>query len=158
MSLTKYTIEEISYSQRENRRIMESVLRKWLANPKEMNFFSPEMSYPFNFKKWIKLNYSNKLYDIKTLLLKDDKWIIGHVSIKMIENIGELFHLFVDAFYRKSGLGSKLINESEKYVIDAGMVSVMANLNKKDAASIKLFNKMGFYSKRNRSTKMIKSL
>ena len=50
MTAIEYTLEEISYSRKEDRRIMESVLKSWLVDPKALNFFSPESKYPFKFK------------------------------------------------------------------------------------------------------------
>ena len=66
MTGTEYTLEEISYSRKEHRRIMESVLTNWLVDPKALNFFSPESKYPFKFKKWVQLHYSKDIiYMIK---------------------------------------------------------------------------------------------
>ena len=39
MTGVEYTLEQISYSRKEDRRIMESVLRNWLYDPKALNFF-----------------------------------------------------------------------------------------------------------------------
>ena len=41
MNLHEYTLEKISYSRKEDCRIMETVFKHWLKDPKELNFFSP---------------------------------------------------------------------------------------------------------------------
>ena len=64
MTGAEYTLEEISYSRKEHRRIMESVLTSWLVDPKALNFFSPESKYPFKFKKWVRLHYSKDILNI----------------------------------------------------------------------------------------------
>ena len=54
MAEEEYTLEEISYSRKEDCRIMEAVLKNWFQNPKTLNFVSPNLSFPFKFKKWQK--------------------------------------------------------------------------------------------------------
>ena len=116
MTAIEYTLEEISYSRKEDRRIMESVLKNWLADPKALNFFSPESKYPFKFKKWVQLHYSKNNMSTTTIVLKHNEWVIGHVSLKTKKEGTELLHLFVDSKYRKKGLGLRLLKESESYV------------------------------------------
>ena len=54
--LTKeYKVEEISYKRKEDRRILEAVLKTWFKNPKLLNLVSPSLKYPFNFKEWLKI-------------------------------------------------------------------------------------------------------
>ena len=38
MSEQEYTLEEISYSRKEDCRIMEAVLKNWFQSPKALNF------------------------------------------------------------------------------------------------------------------------
>ena len=45
------TIEKISYQNKKDARILEAVLTNWFKDPKELNLTSPNMSYPFKFKK-----------------------------------------------------------------------------------------------------------
>ena len=49
------TIENISYQNKKDARILEAVLTNWFKDPKELNLTIPNMSYPFNFKKWVML-------------------------------------------------------------------------------------------------------
>ena len=51
MNMQEYTLEKISYSRKEDCRIMDSVLRKWFKDPKVLNLVSPNLTYPFNFKE-----------------------------------------------------------------------------------------------------------
>ncbi len=53
MVLYEYTLEEISYSQKEDCKIMKPVLTQWFKDPKALNFVSTSFSYPFIFRKWI---------------------------------------------------------------------------------------------------------
>jgi ribosomal protein S18 acetylase RimI-like enzyme len=115
MSAQEYTLEEISYSRKEDRRIIEAVLKSWFKDPKTLNFVDPRMTFPFKFKKWVNLSYSNS--NTSTLLLKIGDWIIGYISLVKIENIGHLFHLYIDPSNRGNGLGKKLIHAIE----DRGM-------------------------------------
>ena len=54
------TIEKISYQNKKDARILETVLKNWFKDPKELNLTSPNMSYPFNFKKWVALTDANQ--------------------------------------------------------------------------------------------------
>ena len=132
MTAIEYTLEEISYSRKEDRRIMESVLKNWLVDPKALNFFSPESKYPFKFKKWVQMHYTkNKIYTT-TIVLKHNEWVIGHVSLKTKKEKAELLHLFVDSKYRKKGLGLRLLKETESYIIDSKIESITAKVQKKN--------------------------
>ena len=71
----EYTLEEISYSRKEDRRIMESVLKRWFIDPKMLNFFSPGFNYPFRFKKWVSLYYKDEIINISSIILKHNNWI-----------------------------------------------------------------------------------
>ena len=142
MTAIEYTLEEISYSRKEDRRIMESVLKSWLVDPKALNFFSPESKYPFKFKKWVQLHYSKNNINTTTIVLKHNEWVIGHVSLKTKKERTELLHLFVDSKYRKKGLGSRLLKETESYIIDSKIESITAKVQKKNIAFKKNFRKI----------------
>ena len=157
MSGIEYTLEEISYSRKEDRRIMESVLKNWLVDPKALNFFSPESKYPFKFKKWVQLHYSIINTSITTLVLKHNEWIIGHVSLKTIKERTELLHLFVDSKYRKKGLGLRLLKEVENYRIDLKIKSITVRVQKKNIAFKKILEKSGYRYKNSNQNLMIKS-
>lgn len=140
----EYTLEEIAYSQKEDCRIMEAVLLKWFQNPKDLNFVSPSISYPFKFKKWISKFYFKKGHTIKTKILIYKKWIIGHISLEFEENNSKIFHLFIDNQYRNNGLGNKMIKEMEIFSISNGINTFITNISQKNQIAINLFNKRGY--------------
>ena len=157
MTGIEYTLEEISYSRKEDRRIMESVLKNWLVDPKALNFFSPESKYPFKFKKWVQLHYSIINTNITTIVLKHNEWIIGHVSLKTKKERTELLHLFVDSKYRKKGLGLRLLKEVENYRIDLKIKSITVRVQKKNIAFKKILERSGYRYKNSNQNLMIKS-
>ena len=158
MTGTEYTLEEISYSRKEHRRIMESVLTNWFVDPKALNFFSPESKYPFKFKKWVQLHYSKDIINITTIVLKYNEWIVGHVSLKTERGKSELLHLFIDSKYRKKGLGLKLLQEIENYGIKSGIKSIRAAAQKKNTVYKKFLERSGYKYKISNPNLMIKRL
>jgi len=158
MAAIEYTLEEISYSRKEDRRIMESVLKSWLVDPKALNFFSPESKYPFKFKKWVQLHYSKNNMNTTTIVLRHNEWVIGHVSLKTKKERTELLHLFVDSKYRKRGLGLKLLQEIENYGIESGIQSIRATIQKKNVVYNKLLKKSGYRYKDSKMNVMIKEI
>ena len=158
MTAIEYTLEEISYSRKEDRRIMESVLNNWLVDPKELNFFSPESKYPFKFKKWVQLHYLKNNINITTIVLKHNEWVIGHVSLKTRKKRTELLHLFVDSKYRKKGLGLRLLKETESYIIYSKIESITARVQKKNIVLKKILERLGYRYKNSNQNLMIKKL
>ena len=69
------SIKELNYDNLDELRKLESALKNWFANPKELNFTDSEMRFPFDMKKWININY--RLNKIQTVVLSKDNWIIG---------------------------------------------------------------------------------
>ena len=157
MTAIEYTLEEILYSRKEDRRIMESVLKNWLVDPKALNFFSPESKYPFKFKKWVQLHYMKNI-STTTIVLKHNGWVIGHVSLKTRNERTELVHLFVDSKYRKKGLGLRLLKETESYIIDSKIESITAKVQKKNIAFKKILERSGYRYNNSNQNLMIKKL
>ena len=158
MTAIEYTLEEISYSRKEDRRIMESVLKNWLVDPKALNFFSPESKYPFKFKKWVQLHYSKNNINTTTIVLKHNEWVIGHVSLKTKKEGTELLHLFIDSKYREKGLGLRLLKETESYKIDSKIESITAKVQKKNIVLKNILEKSGYKYKNSNQNLMIKKL
>ena len=158
MTAIEYTLEEISYSRKEDRRIMESVLKNWLVDPKALNFFSPDSKYPFKFKKWVQLHYMKNNINTTTIVLKYNEWVIGHVSLKTKKERTEILHLFVDSKYRKKGLGSILLKEIENYRNDLKIDSIAAKVQKKNIAFKKVLERSGYRYKNSNQNLMIKKL
>ena len=158
MTGIEYTLEQISYSRKEDRRIMESALRNWLNDPKALNFFSPESKYPFNFKKWVQMHYSVNSINITTIVLKQNEWVIGHVSLKTKKERAELLHLFVDSKYRRKGLGLRLLKETESYIVDSKVEIITAKVQKKNIVLKKILERSGYRYKSPNQNLMIKKL
>ena len=158
MTGIEYTLEQISYSRKEDRRIMESVLRNWFNDPKALNFFSPGSKYPFNFKKWVQMHYSINSINITTIVLKHNEWVIGHVSLKAIKEGAELLHLFVDSKYRRKGLGLRLIKEIENHKASSKIESITAKVQNKNIVLKKILKRSGYRYKNSKQNLMIKGL
>lgn len=157
----EYTLEEISYSRKEDRRIMESVLRSWFTDPKTLNFVSPEFKYPFDFIRWTKLYYKDDISKITTIVLKHNDWVIGHVSIKIEDESGEIFHIFLNQEHRGKGLAIKMLKEIENYCKESGTKSIQASIQNKNLFCLKLFTRSDYSnknSKNSKSTVLIKNL
>ena len=146
MANQKISISNISYENDESVRILASVLSKWFSDPKTFHFTSPSLKYPFNMNHWVSTFY--KTDNVETFVLKDENWIIGHLSVKIDEkkNIAHFFHLFIDSENRQKGYAKKLIRYVEKHVI-AGKDNIrMITLNcvKKNVPAINLYQSIGF--------------
>ena len=144
MSEQEYTLEEISYSRKEDCRIMEAVLKNWFQSPKTLNFVSPSLSFPFKFKKWVSVSYADMVEKITTIVLKQDDWIIGHISMKVIEDNAHLFHLFIAPSHRKCGLATKLVNAIENQGKNLGCKTFSLNIVPKNDIAKKLYEKLGY--------------
>ena len=144
MSEQEYTLEEISYSRKEDCRIMEAVLKNWFQSPKALNFVSPNLSFPFKFKKWVSVSYAEMVEKITTIILKQDDWIIGHISMKVIEDNAHLFHLFIAPSHRKCGLATKLVNAIENQGKNLGCKTFSLNIVPKNDIAKKLYEKLGY--------------
>ena len=159
MANQKISISNISYENDESVRILASVLSKWFSDPKTFHFTSPNLKYPFNMNHWVSTFY--KTNNVETFVLKDENWIIGHLSVKIDEkkNIAHFFHLFIDSENRQKGYAKKLIRYVEKHII-AGKDNIrMITLNcvKKNVPAINLYQSIGFQKlKEKKWLKMIK--
>ena len=144
MSEQEYTLEEISYSRKEDCRIMEAVLKNWFQSPKTLNFVSPSLSFPFKFKKWVSNSYADIVNKTTTIILKEDDWIIGHISMRVIEDNAHLFHLFIAPSHRKCGLATKLVNAIENQGKNLGCKTFSLNIVPKNDIAKKLYEKLGY--------------
>ena len=161
MSKTKISISTISYNKKEDIRILNACLSKWFNNPKILHFTSPNMTYPFNLKKWISSSYKEK--NNKTIIIKIDDWIIGHLSIKEKKEQGSahLFHLIIDPNYHRKGFAKKLILYAEELINNDNIKKITLNVAKKNQAARQLYYALGYANKettRSGSIKMEKNL
>ena len=143
MNLHEYTLEKISYSRKEDCRIMETVFKHWLKDPKELNFFSPTLLFPFNFKKFLKI-YDNKN---NSLVLKSQNWIIGYISFQIKYRKLSIIHLFIDSKHRNLGLATMLLREIEKISNEKSVQDISVKIMSKNSKALKLFEKLGYKKK-----------
>tara|TARA_Y100001980_G_C14548168_1_gene329200 strand:+ start:1356 stop:1832 length:477 start_codon:yes stop_codon:yes gene_type:complete len=150
----KYTLEKISYSKKEDCRIIESVLNRWFQNPKILNLVSPNLSYPFKFKDWISKNYKNTQTTI-SIVIKSQNWIVGHISYRIEKNKLHLFHLIIDEKFRRLGLAKLLIGkvERDRFLIQKDYITL--NVLKKNKEAINLYKKLGYFVFKNKNSKAI---
>ena len=143
MNMQEYTLEKISYSRKEDCRIMESTLGRWFKDPKILNLVSPNLTYPFNFKDWVSKNYSkNHLPAISFVILKK-RWIVGHISFRIENDKAYLFHLVIDKQYRRLGLAKMLIAEVEKHALRMRK-TVTLKILQKNKEALKLYKSLGY--------------
>ena len=159
MANQKISISNISYKNDESVRILTIVLSKWFSDPKTLHFTSPNLKYPFNMNHWVSTFY--KTDDVETFVLKDENWIIGHLSVKIDKNnnIAHFFHLFIDSENRQKGYAKKLIRYAEKHIITGkdNIKAITLNCVKKNIPAITLYQSIGFQKlKEKKWLKMIK--
>jgi len=118
LSLMNVTIKTVSYSNSSDRKIIQACLQNWFKNPKDLHLTSPQMTYPFDFRKWSALYYKGD--DTTSLVALDKKWIVAYLSVKVIpeNNQGVLFHLIVDREYRRKGLAKLLMEHAGNMLIN----------------------------------------
>ena len=159
MANQKISISNISYKNDESVRILNSVLSKWLSDPKTLHFTSPNSKYPFNMNQWISIFY--KMDNVETYVLKKENWIIGHLSVKIDENksLAHLFHLFIDIEHRQKGYAKKIIRYVEKHIMagNDNIKAITLNCVRKNIPAITLYQSIGFQKlKEKKWLKMIK--
>jgi len=162
MKKPKISISTITYYKKEDIRILNACLSDWLSDPKILHFTSPNMTYPFNLKKWISLSYKEK--NIETIIIKVDNWIVGHLSIKYEEdkNSAHLFHLIIDQNQLRKGYAKKLILYAEKILNDNNNIKkITLNVVKKNQIAKELYYSLGYEKINNKRTgniKMVKNI
>tara|TARA_S200000501_G_scaffold190210_1_gene179161 strand:+ start:157450 stop:157932 length:483 start_codon:yes stop_codon:yes gene_type:complete len=137
MNNRQYTIKQISYLSKEDCRFMKPCLISWLKNPKILNFFSPEMTFPFSFSTWLRhyRGFSNS----KTFVILKKDWIIGHASFIIDDNKVKIFHVFIDTKYRRKRLATHLITQIQKYHEGLKTNYFYSNIISKNEPAKKLF-------------------
>ena len=161
MNEQEYTLEEISYSKKEDCRIMEAVLNSWFQNPKTLNLVSPNLTYPFKFKQWVSKYYNNNGKEIITKVLKQNNWIIGHVSIRIEKDNLHVYHLFIQPKHRRKGLAKKIFSEVKKIAMILKKSTVSLKVSKGNHNAIQIYLEMGYKKEdhiKNKNIKMIKYL
>ena len=137
-------IERVSYNNSKDRQVLKTILSKWFENPKELNWTDPRLNYPFNFNRWVELTYKDN--NVKSFVLKEDKWVIGIGNIILNKNtkFAHALHIFIDSKYRNKGLGTKMLQYLEALAKDVNMITISINVMPKNKSALKLYEKMGF--------------
>jgi len=138
------SIEKISYQNQKDLRILESVLSTWFKNPKELNWTDPRMKYPFKFKNWVALTYSND--DIDSYVIKSDDWIVGMGNMMISEDIkrAHALHIFIDPKFRHKGLATQMLEFLEKKARELDMKTMTIRVMPKNEPAKRLYEKKGF--------------
>jgi len=138
------TIKKISYQNKKDARILETVLTNWFKDPKELNLTSPNMSYPFKFKKWVMLTDADQ--EIHSFVMKSEDWIIGMGSLRIIPDTkrAHAYHIFIDPEYRQQGLAKKMVHHLELLGRSEKMEVMTLRVVPKNKPAIKLYKKLGF--------------
>jgi len=138
------TIKKISYQNKKDARILETVLTNWFKDPKELNLTSPNMSYPFKFKKWLMLTDTDQ--EIHSFVMKSEDWIIGMGSLRIIPDTkrAHAYHIFIDPEYRQKGLAEKMVRQLESLGRSEKMEVMTLRVVPKNKPAIKLYKKLGF--------------
>tara|TARA_B100000614_G_C14389873_1_gene429174 strand:- start:211 stop:693 length:483 start_codon:yes stop_codon:yes gene_type:complete len=137
-------IKEIDYQNSKDISKLESALKNWFSNPKDLNFADPDSKYPFDMKKWINVNF--KINNIRTIALYKDEWIIGFAGIKFFNNSNKahIAQIYIDKDRRGEGFKEFLIKEIEKIAIKENVNKLIITAMSKDELSHELYKKLRF--------------
>ena len=155
MNEREYTLEKISYSKKEDCRIIESALKGWFQNPKTLNLVSPSLSYPFKFKDWVSKNYFQRSKTTISIVIKRKNWIVGHISYRIERNKVHLFHLIIDKKFRGLGLSKLLISKVERDCFLKQKDHITLNVLKKNKIALNLYRKKGYAIVKNKNSKTV---
>ena len=137
-------IKEIDYQNSKDISKLESALKNWFSNPKDLNFADPDSKYPFDMKKWINVNF--KINNIRTIALYKDEWIIGFAGIKFFDNSNKahIAQIYIDKDRRGEDCKEFLIKEIEKIAIKENVNKLIITAMRKDELSQELYKKLRF--------------
>ena len=152
----QYTLEEISYHCKNDGRIMKAVLKKWFNNPKELNFVSPQLKFPFDYNQWKKLYDNFPLFSKTTLVVKHDGWIVGHVSFELKVNDLSIFHLFLELKHRGKGVTGLILSDIERRAEQSNLKNVIFHISPKNKVMINVFENLGYKKGDFKVHKMVK--
>ena len=155
MNEREYTLEKISYSKKEDCRIIESALNGWFQNPKTLNLVSPSLSYPFKFKDWVSKNYFQRSKTTISIVIKRKNWIVGHISYRIEKNKVHLFHLIIDEKFRGLGLAKLLLCKVERDCFLKQKDHITLNVLKKNKIALNLYRKKGYAIVKNKNSKTV---
>jgi len=138
------TIKQINYDNLDDLKKLESALKNWFTNPKELNFTDPNMQYPFDMKKWININY--KLNKIETIALSKDNWIIGFGGVKFFErsNRAHIAQIYLDLDHRGKGYKKQMIDYIEDLGAKKNVKTLSISAMKKDISARTLYESIDY--------------
>lgn len=141
---SKINIEKVTYSNAEHVRILKACLETWFRNPKDLNLTAPNMSYPFNFNKWVADSYTKGT--TRSFILKHNEWIVGYMSLQLQPNNNfiHLFHVFIDKEHRGKGYSKMLIEKAISYAKNAGIPAITLFVKPNNDVAVNLYNSFGF--------------
>ena len=137
-------IKEIDYQNSKDISKLESALKNWFSNPKDLNFADPDSKYPFDMKKWINVNY--KINKIRTVALYKDEWIIGFAGIKFLDDSDKahIAQFYLDKESEGMGHKESLIKEIEQMAIKENVNKLIITAMKKDELAQNLYRRLDF--------------
>ena len=137
-------IKEIDYQNSKDISKLESALKNWFSNPKDLNFADPDSKYPFDMKKWINVNY--KINKIRTVALYKDDWIIGFAGIKFLDDSDKahIAQFYLDKESEGMGHKESLIKEIEQMAIKENVNKLIITAMKKDELAQNLYKRLNF--------------
>lgn len=140
----KVTLDTVSYSNPNERKMLKSCMNNWFSNPRDLQFTDPRILFPFDFRKWCALSYNEE--NIKTFVIKKEGWIVAYLSVKVIpeKKQAHFFHLFVDHDHRRGGLAKKLLNHAIKYADNLELNYITLNVVSKNERGISIYKAAEF--------------
>ena len=137
-------IKEIDYQNSKDISKLESALKNWFSNPKDLNFADPDSKYPFDMKKWINVNF--KINKIRTVVLYKDEWIIGFAGIKFLDDLDKahIAQFYLDKESEGNGHKESLIKEIEQMAIKENVNKLIITAMKKDELAQNLYRRLNF--------------
>ena len=139
-----FTIEQVSYENAKQTRILQACLETWFQNPKDLHLTAPQMTYPFNFNRWLIDSYSKQ--NTLTFILKKEKWIIGYMSLQLQpkNDFIHLFHVFIDRSFRGTGYSKLLAQKAISYAEEENISAITLFVNPNNQLAINLYESFGF--------------
>ena len=140
-------IKKINLNNKNDSRIIESALKNWFKDPKELNLAEPRLHYPFNFKKWKTLTYKDSNAESFTLI--NNKWIIGIGNILFNTDLksAQILHIYIDVNYRQRGFATNIIQYLEKVADNKEMKILTIRIMPNNEPAKSLFKKLDFSKK-----------
>tara|TARA_Y100000590_G_C15283780_1_gene849845 strand:+ start:82 stop:573 length:492 start_codon:yes stop_codon:yes gene_type:complete len=140
-------IKKIDFNNKNDSRILESALKNWFKDPKELNLVEPRLHYPFNLKKWEAISYRNSNAESFTLI--NNKWVIGIGSIIYSKDFksGKILHIYIDLNYRRKGFATNIVQYLEKVANNKKINILTIRIMPNNEPAKSLFTKLGFSKK-----------